>query len=147
MTASLQHDWTGPGNTCNRCRQPYGLSAQCPGWADPPKPPLTFERLRIFNVARCEDSFHKLDAWIIEQWTNAMAGEAGEACNVAKKMGRGDFKTDGEKRFAVGELAKELADVVIYADLCAARMGIDLGEAVVQKFNEVSDRRSSKIKL
>ena len=44
-------------------------------------------------------------------------------------------------------LALELADVVIYADLLAERLGIDLGAAVRTKFNEVSDRRNIDIRL
>src|SRR5207237_1907306 len=108
---------------------------------------LDFATLRERNVERCEAVFHKLDRWNPAEWANAMAGEVGEACNLAKKIIRGDFKTDGEMRFAVGELAKELADVVIYADLNAARLGIDLGQAVIDKFNEVSRRRNSEIVL
>jgi hypothetical protein len=69
----------------------------------------------------------------LTDWACALAGETGEACNLIKKLRRGDA-IDTE------DIGKELADVVIYADLLAARLGIDLGEAVVQKFNEVSDR-------
>lgn len=103
---------------------------------------LDFNTLRAANVARCEAVFHPLHAWSPTDWSNAMAGEAGEACNVTKKMLRGDPL--GKLDIA---LAKELADVVIYADLLAARMNINLGEAVRLKFNEVSDRRKCDIKL
>ena len=44
-------------------------------------------------------------------------------------------------------LAKELADVIIYADLLAHAANIDLGQAVVDKFNEVSVRRGALTKL
>lgn len=50
-------------------------------------------------------------------------------------------------RKLIDRLALELADVVTYADLLAARMDIDLGEAVREKFNEVSDRVKSRITL
>jgi len=149
--STLRHDWTASNQTeCYRCGtawRPEVDNEQCSGWKAPPPPPLTFERLRAVNVLRCEDAFHKLNAWLPEQWTNAMAGETGEACNITKKMGRGDYPDEYSMADATRELAKELADVVIYADLAAARLGIDLGEAVRQKFNEVSDRRKSKIKL
>ncbi len=102
---------------------------------------LTFDVLREKNVARCEQVFHPLDSWSPTDWACAMAGEAGEACNIMKKMRRGD-----EGNFTEA-LAKELADVVIYADLLAARMGIDLGEEVLRKFNEVSLERLSDIYL
>lgn len=108
---------------------------------------LDFETLRQTNVKRCNTAFHPLDSWSPEQWSNAMAGEVGEACNITKKMGRGDYPDQYAKADAIRELGKEIADVVIYADLLAARMGINLGEAVREKFNEVSDRRKSPIKL
>jgi len=82
--------------------------------------------------------------WNIAEWTNAMAGEVGEACNVAKKLVRGDY---ADWKDGVAELLKELADVVIYADLCAQRVGMPLETAIVQKFNEVSERIDSNVRL
>jgi len=81
-----------------------------------------------------------------------MAGEVGEACNIAKKMKRLEEGTNTAKDPQSMEectrlMAKELADVVIYADLLAARLGIDLGKAIASKFNEVSDRMGSNIKF
>ena len=113
---------------------------------------LTLQKLRSKNVPRCEQVFHQLDSWSPTDWACAMAGEAGEACNVAKKMKRLSEGTNSAKdpqSYAeyCRMMAKELADVVIYADLLAARLGIDLGEAIVEKFNEVSDRMGSTIKL
>jgi NTP pyrophosphatase (non-canonical NTP hydrolase) len=72
-----------------------------------------------------------------------MAGESGEACNLTKKMLRGDKSIDKHRK----DLAKELADVITYTDLLAAAADIDLEKAVIQKFNEVSDRKKSNIKL
>jgi NTP pyrophosphatase (non-canonical NTP hydrolase) len=69
-----------------------------------------------------------------------MAGECGEACNLIKKLRRGQDIT-------VESIGKELADVVTYVDLLAARLGIDLEVAIINKFNEVSDRCGSAIKL
>ena len=43
-------------------------------------------------------------------------------------------------RQVADELADELADVLTYLDLLAATLGVDLGRAAVQKFNEVSER-------
>jgi NTP pyrophosphatase (non-canonical NTP hydrolase) len=42
---------------------------------------------------------------------------------------------------------KELADVVTYLDLLAFQLNIDLGDAVIQKFNEVSIRVGSTVRL
>lgn len=65
---------------------------------------------------------------------------------MIKQKRRGDFVNSNsnnvEKSFA-----HEMADIVIYLDLLAARMKIDLGAAVREKFNVVSDWKSSKIKL
>ena len=105
--------------------------------------PLSFAELRAANVARCDSgSFgnHTLASWNVLEWAGAMCGEAGESANVAKKIRRGDYSHDSSDYNAKEDLAKELADVVTYADLCAARMGIDLGAAVRAKWNEVSER-------
>ena len=113
---------------------------------------LTFETLREVNVRRCETAFHAVNKWAPEMWACAVAGEAGEMCNAVKKLKRvtdgintaNDPQTEAE---AVEAIGKELADTVIYADLLAARLGIDLGAAVVAKFNEVSARMGCTITL
>lgn len=113
---------------------------------------LTFERLRSVNVERCKEVFHPLTSWSLSDWAVAMAGECGEACNVVKKYRRfqdgtntaKDPQTVDEIRDA---LAAELADTVIYADLLAARAGIDLGDAVREKFNAVSVLRCASQRL
>jgi NTP pyrophosphatase (non-canonical NTP hydrolase) len=101
---------------------------------------LNFDELRDANVRRCEDVFHVLDEWSLTDWGCAMAGEVGEACNLIKKRRRGE-EIDSD------DIAEEVADVVIYADLLLARLGKDLGEAVRAKFNKVSQRRGSQIRL
>jgi NTP pyrophosphatase (non-canonical NTP hydrolase) len=68
-----------------------------------------------------------------------LAGEVGEACNVIKKLERERLGWRGS-RDTVAHLAEELADVVICADLCAMSAGIDLGAAVVAKFNATSEK-------
>lgn len=113
---------------------------------------LNFTALRYYNVKRCHEVFHPVSDWTPAEWAVAMAGEAGEVCNAVKKLRRladgtntaKDPQTEAE---AVAIIAQELADTVIYADLLAARLGIDLGEAVRAKFNEVSDRMNSTVKL
>jgi NTP pyrophosphatase (non-canonical NTP hydrolase) len=68
---------------------------------------------------------------------NELAGECGEACNVIKKLERERLGLRGS-RATLQDLADELADVVIVADLIAARMGINLAQAVIDKFNATS---------
>jgi NTP pyrophosphatase (non-canonical NTP hydrolase) len=113
---------------------------------------LTFSKLRKANVKRCEDVFHPLDSWSPSDWATAMAGECGEACNNIKKLRRldgadADFDTEINRKRLIYETGKELADLVIYADLLAARLGINLGYMVTNKFNEVSENRGSKVTL
>lgn len=101
---------------------------------------ITFEQLKKANETRCGAAFHPIQSWSPTDWACAMAGECGEACNMIKKLRRGDD-------IDIAEIGKELADVVIYADLLALRLGLDLGDCVVQKFNEVSERRGSDVRL
>ncbi len=100
--------------------------------------PISFADLRLANVSRCEEVFHPIESWSPTDWGTAVAGEVGEALNLVKKGRRGE-------PVSVAEIATEIADAVIYIDLLAARLGIDLGEAVASKFNEVSRRRRSSV--
>jgi NTP pyrophosphatase (non-canonical NTP hydrolase) len=130
------------------------------------KQSLAFDELRKANTQRCNERFHPVEEWTPSDWGNAMAGEFGEvaselsdlfilsmqffsklkACDTIKKMLRqmeGDARYEELKK----KLALELADVVIYADLLSVGLGIDLGESVRNKFNEVSVKRNSEIRL
>lgn len=100
---------------------------------------MQFDELRQANVRRCEDVFHPLESWSPTDWACALAGEAGETCNAVKKLMRGDGSIEA--------IAAELADTVIYADLLAARLGVDLGAAVRAKFNAVSEKLGSDVRL
>jgi len=68
-----------------------------------------------------------------------LAGEVGEALNVIKKIERERRGWRGS-RATLDDLAGELADVVICADLAALAAGIDLDAAVVRKFNATSEK-------
>lgn len=81
--------------------------------------------------------------WSLSDWATALAGELGEACDLIKKVHRGD-KTLDEAR---PDLAKELADIQTYLDILAHRAGINLGEATMAKFNEVSLRVGSEVRI
>jgi NTP pyrophosphatase (non-canonical NTP hydrolase) len=97
-----------------------------------------FKRLPQFKTKNGDIAHKKPDGsdWSIAEWTNAMAGEVGEACNVAKKIRRGDY--DGDIELARRLLLSEIADVVIYADLICQQLNASLGDAVRQTFNEKS---------
>jgi NTP pyrophosphatase (non-canonical NTP hydrolase) len=86
---------------------------------------------------------HEADspAWTPAQWLQAVVGELGEYANLHKKVERGDF-TLGEKR---KEIADELADVAIYLDLLATSLGVDLGPAIMSKWNRTSEKVGANI--
>mgnify|MGYP000918158283 len=84
--------------------------------------------------------------WPLSRWGNALAGEVGEACNIIKKIERGDY-TDEEREGANAQLADELCDILTYVDLLAHRAGIDLSSATYKKWNEVSVRVGSAVRL
>lgn len=119
------------------------------------------EELKKVNERRSAEGFgFQLSDWRLSQWSNAVAGETGELCNIIKKVERGDFHKRPENAsnnpeynnaYAAAqyreEIGKEAADIVIYLDLLCTREGIDLGAEIVKKFNEVSDRVGSTIKI
>lgn len=106
---------------------------------------LTFTEVQRQSEARAL-RWHPegLDSWSHLEWAGAMAGEAGEAANLAKKLKRIETGIVGQDSATREELIKaygdELADVVLYAFCCATAAGIDLGNAVRHKFNLVSER-------
>jgi NTP pyrophosphatase (non-canonical NTP hydrolase) len=113
---------------------------------------LTFRLLRTRNVSRAKrwhPGFPDDESWNLADWSNAMCGEAGEAANIVKKLRRieDDLNSPGDNITAEQAeelrlaLEKELADVVCYADLLAAKIGCDLALAVRKKFNEISERQ------
>jgi NTP pyrophosphatase (non-canonical NTP hydrolase) len=105
---------------------------------------LNMALLRIQNVRRLARWHSDSDAWTGADWSNAMAGEAGEACNVVKKLRRhethlGTSYNTPPRELLIPWLAHEIADTVIYADLLAHHYGIDLAQAIREKFNIVSE--------
>lgn len=102
--------------------------------------PLTFTRLREANVERSHEVYHQVEEWSPTDWATALAGEVGEVCHVVKQWRRNKFPS-------IRELADEIADTVLYADLLAERFGIDLGEAIRRKFNATSEKAGSEVML
>jgi NTP pyrophosphatase (non-canonical NTP hydrolase) len=114
---------------------------------------LTFNALRNANKLRLpqfknskgEPAHEKADGsdWSLAEWMNAVAGELGEAANIIKKIRRGDMTLIEAKEM----LAEEFADIVTYLDITSYQAGINLGEATKNKFNKVSERVGSNIRL
>ncbi|RKD61691.1 MazG-like family protein [Rhizobium sp. WW_1] len=106
---------------------------------------ITLADLRAANITRQEE-------WCPDQKPdlsfrgNELAGESGEACNQIKKLERDRHGWRGSKG-SVAQLAEELADTVICADLVAITAGIDLEASVVAKFNATSDANNLRTRL
>lgn len=114
---------------------------------------LTFNVLRRANVARLPlfknkhgiASHSEPDGsdWSPAQWLQAVVGELGEYANLRKKFERGDITEEEFKQ----EACKELADVQIYLDILAFRLGINLGQATMDKFNQKSEELNIPIRI
>lgn len=108
---------------------------------------MTFDDLRHANLTRLPDFGHyysggtsDINSWSPTDWACALAGEVGELCNLVKKMRRGEA-------VAATDIHEEIADVQTYLDLLAARLGVNLEIATRDKFNKVSNRVGSRIRL
>lgn len=102
-------------------------------------------RLPQFKNSKGQPAHSKADGsdWSPAQWLQAVTGELGEYANLRKKYERGDIHAADFYLAA----KKELADVAIYLDILSFRLGIDLGAAIREKFNEVSVRVGSDVRL
>ncbi len=89
---------------------------------------------QILNNHRAINGFgHSATDMSVLFWATAVAGEVGEACNLIKKQQRGDDLPNYKE-----ELSAELADIFIYLCLLAENQGINLEDAVIDKFNKVN---------
>lgn len=103
---------------------------------------LTFEAFRRANVAR-NNRWHPtgVNGWSSSDWLTAITGELGELASLVKMRNRERDGLPGNKFSPTDQqIADEVADVVTYLDLFAESLGIDLGKAAAEKFNEVSRR-------
>ena len=112
---------------------------------------MTFEEFADANRTRAQ-RWHPngVDDWSLSDWGVAMAGEAGEACNVIKKLRReeeGIHGNDISNEDLRSDLALELADTMTCAFLLAERAGINLEHACRVKFNLVSEKNGFPDKL
>jgi NTP pyrophosphatase (non-canonical NTP hydrolase) len=120
--------------------------AVMPLYAAPPssaaRATLTFDAFRAANVARCA-KWHPagIKSWSPSDWLTAVTGELGELASLLKMRNRERDGLPGNKFSPTQkQIADELADVVTYLDLLAHVLGVDLGRAAAEKFNEVSER-------
>ena len=112
-------------------------------------PGLTFADLRQANDER-QAYWGGSENWTLADWSNALAGEVGEACNVVKKLRRPQLGTVGNGHSAeiyTKQLETEIGDVLIYLDLLANAAGLQLGQCVTRSFNEKSEKLNMPIRL
>ena len=97
-----------------------------------------YENLRTAN--ECRDAEWDPEKKITPAFRGIeLAGEVGELCNVLKKLERESMGMPGS-RASIEDLADELADVIICADLMALQFGINLEYEVPRKFNATSSK-------
>lgn len=112
---------------------------------------LTFNGLRNANINRMPEFKNSKGEtahpggdgsnWTPAQWLQAVIGELGEYANKRKKFERGDLTE--EEFLECAEM--ELSDVIIYLDILAHQLGVDLGHAVTKTFNNKSIQVGSRV--
>lgn len=94
-------------------------------------------RLPFFRNRKGEISHTDgINSWTLSQWSNALAGEVGELCNVIKHYEVGDYN-DAE---VLPLISGEAADILTYLDLVTEKANLSLARATIAKFNSVSQR-------
>lgn len=140
-----------PVETCGRCGQAPRVEAyrpSCPvcGWSAPE--PLTFAAFSAANRLRCERDFGEpLDAssqYTPAHWALTVAEEVGEI--AAAVLGVAGLKKR-KAHLTVADIGDEIADAVSYLDLLATRLGLDLSTVLAGKFNRVSERIGSDVRI
>lgn len=98
---------------------------------------LTLNELQEACVNRCNKYIRPLKEWTPLEYGGALAGEVGELCNILKKVRRGTQELDKKTLEHIGE---ELGDILQYLPLVAESVGVNLDQAVRDKFNKVSKK-------
>lgn len=102
---------------------------------------MKFQELREANSRRFASNIFKHDRPFEEEhWALAIAGEAGELANKAKKRFRGGKGCVPDAIFLA-----EIADIVIYCDLMATHLGVKLEDIITQTFNAKSAEIGSAV--
>ncbi len=116
---------------------------------------MSAERITVFDLDRFQAvnaergrRWHQgdLTQWSPLEWAGAMAGEAGEAANAAKKLRRLDLQlpnrdaglTRDDAAPLRAQVAKECADTIIYALLLMSVMGVNASDVIAEVFDQKS---------
>lgn len=121
-----------------------------PFWASRGAKPLrlaSFEDLSalisLIHYGRQAPTHPDRSFWSLADTLAAMFGQVGRLGNVLKKLRRGDVPA----RSLDKEIAGRLSGILINLGSLARRLGIDLGAAIVRKFNATSDKVGSPVRL
>lgn len=103
------------------------------------------QRFQQINVARCEDAFFPLHDRPALYYSNCIAEETGEICGDVTDITNQCIVSETEK--TKENLKDEIADLMTYAALLASYFDMNLGEILINKFNEVSYKKGSGITI
>jgi len=104
---------------------------------------LTFSEFSKFNRERCaspagfNEPLDEGSPWTLVHWALQVTAEAGELADAVTGV------TGLKKRKAhltAADVGEEIADIIAYCDLLAAKLGLNLADIVLRKFNKVSAR-------
>lgn len=108
---------------------------------------MRIDEFQAVNANRGRRWHHgDLSQWSLLEWCGAMAGEAGEACNVAKKLRRLDLAlpnkeaglTNADADALKQKLADEIGDTLIYGLLILSDLGVDASAVIARVFDRKS---------
>jgi NTP pyrophosphatase (non-canonical NTP hydrolase) len=111
------------------------------------------QAFREQNTRRARNGFRCYDNQPLTYWTTALAGEVGELCNMIKKterVQRGGIDSGSSytaKDIDKNMLKEEIGGIAIYLDLLASLLDIDLEEAIVDTFNQKSEKHGFPEKI
>lgn len=107
---------------------------------------LTFKEFSEANGARCVESFGRK----ISDTENAIPFALGVAEEAGEVIGavRGHVGITKRKSATTAEeIGDEIGDLIAYADCLAQSLGLDLETVVARKFNHVSERVGSSVRV
>lgn len=108
---------------------------------------IAFKEFQSACAERCErvwpDEFALRGIQGITHWTLCIQKEMGELSEEVMQAGLDGYMDEGRKK----NIEKELADITAYVIHAYESLGTDAGEAVKDKFNEVSKRVGCSITL
>lgn len=116
-------------------------------------PPLTFALLRRQNITRCDAWPQPLHRSTPSDLACAVATEVGQLCEQIGRL-RQHLQVTCPSKFRsalaaeiTARIGQELADLVLFADLLAARLDLPMDEILAARFNSVSEQLGSPVKL